>query len=46
MSIQLIVRCVACKHEWDAADARDVPTCPKCFSPGVAASASRRKEEL
>ena len=36
----LIVRCVACQHEWDAKDARDVPMCPKCFSPGVSVEAT------
>jgi Zn finger protein HypA/HybF involved in hydrogenase expression len=41
MSLSIIARCVACKHEADVTDAKDVPMCPKCFSPMVVVKAVR-----
>lgn len=31
----MIAKCVGCGHKWDAGEPRDIPMCPKCFSPGV-----------
>lgn len=42
MRTTLLARCVACHHEADVSDARDIPMCPKCFSPMVVIKASSK----
>jgi hypothetical protein len=37
----LMARCVFCKHEADVSHAKDVPMCPKCFSPMVVVEARK-----
>lgn len=40
MMVRLTVECVACKHRLEVGPSqRDVPMCPKCFSPMVATKA-------
>jgi hypothetical protein len=39
MSALVTVRCVFCQHTMEVGPQRDVPMCPKCWSPMVAQKA-------
>lgn len=38
--MRLMAECVACKHRCEVTGAKDIPMCPRCFSPMVITRAS------